>query len=86
MGTFRAQPARLPIRLTCPLPQQLVLPFWRGEEPAEDLPRRPVPDDEAVCVLPHQVWPQLSPTEQGTAQVALLQVLQEVLDDPARSH
>jgi len=56
MGTLvRAQPARLPIPLTCPLPQHLVVPLWRGEEPAEDLPRRPVPDDAAVGVLPHQL-------------------------------
>jgi hypothetical protein len=87
MGTIRTQPARLPTsRTLTPLPQQLVLPLWRWEEPAEALPLLPLPDDEAVRVLPHQVWPQLSFTEQDRLRRALLQVLQEVLYDSARSH
>ena len=85
MGTIRAQPARLPIPLThTPPPQQLVLPLWRWEEPAEDPPPLPVPNDEAVGIPLHQVWTQLSPTQQCQVRRALLHVLQEVLDDPAR--
>ena len=84
MGTIRAQPARLPISLTLPLPQQLVLPLWRWEEPAEDPPLLPVPNDEAVGIPLHQVWTQLSPTQQLQLRRALLQVLQEVVYDPAR--
>jgi hypothetical protein len=85
MGTIRAQPARLPIPLTLtPPPQQLVLPLWRWEEPAEAPPLLPVPNDKAVCVPLHQVWTQLSPSQQLQLRRALLQVLQEVVDDPAR--
>ncbi|MGO8950443.1 MAG: hypothetical protein ACLQUY_22845 [Ktedonobacterales bacterium] len=85
MGTIRAQPAKLPIPLTLtPPPQQLVLPLWRWEEPAEAPPLLPVPNDEVVCVALHQVWTQLSPTQQFQLRRALLQVLQEVVYDPAR--
>jgi hypothetical protein len=84
MGTIRAQPARLPIPLTLPLPQQLVLPLWRWEEPAEVPPLLPLSNDEAICVPLHQVWTQLSPTQQRQLRRALLQVLQEVAYDPAR--
>ena len=82
MGTIRAQPARLPISLTLPLPQQLVLPLWRWEEPAKD--PLLLPNDEAAGIPLHQVWTQLSPTQQRQVRRALLQVLQEVLYDPAR--
>jgi hypothetical protein len=85
MGTIRAQPAKLPIPLTLtPPPQQLVLPLWRWEEPAEAPPLLPVSNDEVVCVAPHHVWTQLSPTQQLQLRRALLQVLQEVVYDPAR--
>ena len=87
MGTIRAQPARLPIPLTLtPPPQQLVLPLWRGEEAAEAPPLQPVPNDEAVCVPLHHVWTQLSPTQQLQLRRTLLQVLQEVVYDPARQN
>lgn len=82
MGTIRAQPARLPIPLTLtPPPQQLVLPLWRWEGPTETPPLPP--NDEAICIPLHQVWTQLSPTQQRQLRRALLHVLQEVLDDPA---
>src|SRR5262249_6143310 len=85
MGTIRTQPARLPTSrtLTAP-PQQLVLPLWRWGEPAEGLPLLLLADDEAVRVLPHQVWPQLRCTEQDRLRRALLPVLQEVLYASAR--
>ena len=82
MGTIPALPARLPL----PLPQQLVLPLWPPGEPAEDPPRGPAPDEDTGGVLPHQVWSQLSPTEQRQIRRTLLQVLQEVQDDAARHH
>jgi hypothetical protein len=62
----------------------LVLPLWRWEEPAENSPLLPLSDDEAICVPLHQVWTQLSLTQQRQLRYALLQVLQEVLYDPAR--
>jgi hypothetical protein len=83
MGTIRAQPARLPIpRTLTPPPQQLILPLWRWEGPAEAPPLPP--NDEAICVPLHPVWAQLSPTQQRQLRRALLHVLEEVVDDPGR--
>jgi hypothetical protein len=86
MGTSPAQPARLSMSLPSPPPQQLILPLWPLRELAGDPPWWPAPNEDAGGVLPHQVWTQLSPTEQRQIRRALLQVLQEVQYDSARHH
>jgi hypothetical protein len=86
MGTIPAQPARLPIAPTSPLPHQLLLPLWPQGEPAGAPSLCPAPHEEAICVPPHNVGTRLSPTDQSQIRRALLQALQEALYDAARPH